>query len=108
MANAWFREVPEDDEEDEDERKDNEEEDEEDGEGYSEWRPLCGAAFCVKRKSNLIERHSHPSRAVSEEYFIPLDLKQISLPADKTQSLSPVAAEEPTSHASRSWSVCKT
>jgi len=36
MANAWFREVPEDDEEDEDERKDNEEEDEEDGEGYSE------------------------------------------------------------------------
>jgi hypothetical protein len=37
MANAWFREVPEDDEEDEDEKKDDEEEDkEEEGEGYSE------------------------------------------------------------------------
>ena len=35
MANAVFREEPEDDEEDEDEKKD-EEEDEEDGEGYSE------------------------------------------------------------------------
>ena len=36
MANAWFREAPEDDEEDEDEKKDDEEEDEEEGEGYSE------------------------------------------------------------------------
>ena len=36
LANAWFREVPEDDEEDEDEKKDNEEEDEEEGDGYSE------------------------------------------------------------------------
>ena len=35
MANALFREVPEDDEEDEDEKKDDEEDDE-DGEGYSE------------------------------------------------------------------------
>jgi hypothetical protein len=26
----------------------------------------------------LIERHGHPSRAVSDEDFIPLDLKQIS------------------------------
>jgi hypothetical protein len=33
MANALFREVPEDDE---DEKKDDEEEDEEEGEGYSE------------------------------------------------------------------------
>ena len=36
MANALFREVPEDDEEDEDEKKDDEEDDEEEGEGYSE------------------------------------------------------------------------
>ena len=36
MANAWFREVPEDDEEDEDEKRDNDEEDDEEGEGYSE------------------------------------------------------------------------
>lgn len=36
MANAWFREVPEDDEEDEDKKEDDEEEDEEEGEGYSE------------------------------------------------------------------------
>ena len=36
MANALFREVPEDDEEDEDEKRDDEEEDEEEGEGYSE------------------------------------------------------------------------
>lgn len=37
MANALFREVPENDEEDEDEqKKDNEKEDEEEGEGYSE------------------------------------------------------------------------
>lgn len=36
MANAMFREVPEDDEEDEDEKEDNEDEDEEEGEGYSE------------------------------------------------------------------------
>jgi len=37
MANALFREVPEDDEEDEDEKKNDEEEDEEEGgEGYSE------------------------------------------------------------------------
>lgn len=36
MANALFREVPEDDEEDEDEKEDNEEENEEEGEGYSE------------------------------------------------------------------------
>ena len=40
MANAWLREVPEDDEEDEDEKKDSEEEDEGAGEGagdgYSE------------------------------------------------------------------------
>ena len=43
VANAFFREVPEDDEEDEDQEKDDEEEeekeedeDEEEGEGYSE------------------------------------------------------------------------
>ena len=36
MANAWLREVPEDDEEDEDEKRDNDEEDDEEGEGYSE------------------------------------------------------------------------
>jgi len=36
IANALFREGPEDDEEDEDEEKDDEEEDEEEGEGYSE------------------------------------------------------------------------
>jgi hypothetical protein len=36
MANALFREAPEDDEEDEDEKKDDGEEDEEEGEGYSE------------------------------------------------------------------------
>ena len=36
MTNAWFREVPEDDEEDEDEKRDNDEEDDEEGEGYSE------------------------------------------------------------------------
>ena len=36
MANALFREVPEDDEEDEDEKRDDEEVDEEEGEGYSE------------------------------------------------------------------------
>ena len=36
MANAWFREVPEDDEEDEDEKRDNDEEDDEEGDGYSE------------------------------------------------------------------------
>jgi hypothetical protein len=35
MANALFREEPE-DEEDDDEKKDDEEEDEEEGEGYSE------------------------------------------------------------------------
>jgi hypothetical protein len=35
MANALFREVPEDDE-DEDQTEDNEQEDEEEGEGYSE------------------------------------------------------------------------
>lgn len=35
MANALFREEPQ-DEEDEDEKEDDEEEDEEDGEGYSE------------------------------------------------------------------------
>ena len=38
VANAFFREVPEDEEEDEGEKKDDEEEDEyeEDGDGYSE------------------------------------------------------------------------
>jgi hypothetical protein len=36
MANALFREVPEDDEEDEDEKEDDNGEDEEEGEGYSE------------------------------------------------------------------------
>jgi|CZKD01.1.fsa_nt_gi hypothetical protein len=36
MANAWFHEVPEDEEEDEDEKRDNDEEDDEEGEGYSE------------------------------------------------------------------------
>ena len=36
MANALFREEPEDDEQDEDEKEDNEEEDEDEGEGYSE------------------------------------------------------------------------
>ena len=36
MANALFREIPENDEEDEDEGEDNEEDDEADGEGYSE------------------------------------------------------------------------
>jgi hypothetical protein len=37
MANALFREVPENEEEDEDEpKKDDEKEDEEEGEGYSE------------------------------------------------------------------------
>jgi hypothetical protein len=51
MANALFRELPEDDEEDEDEKKHDKEEDEDEGEGYSERRPLCVAAFCVKQKS---------------------------------------------------------
>jgi hypothetical protein len=36
MANAWFREVPDEDEEDEDEKKDDNEDDGEEGEGYSE------------------------------------------------------------------------
>lgn len=38
MANALFREEPEDDEEGDDEKKDDEEEDKEEGEGYSERR----------------------------------------------------------------------
>jgi len=38
MADALFREVPEDDEDDEEEQGEDEEEDEEDDEGYSEWR----------------------------------------------------------------------
>jgi hypothetical protein len=36
------------------------------------------------------------------------DLTQTSSPADGTQSLFPSAAEEATSRASRTWSVCKT
>jgi hypothetical protein len=36
IANAMFREVPEDDEEDEDEKEDNEDENDDEGEGYSE------------------------------------------------------------------------
>lgn len=39
---------------------------------------------------------------------MPLDLKQISLQADRTRSLFRVAAEEATSPASRTWSVRKT
>ena len=37
-----------------------------------------------------------------------LDFKQTSSLADGTQSLFPFAAERPTSHASRTWWVCKT
>jgi hypothetical protein len=84
IANDLFREVRESDEEDEDENKDEERERER------------------TRTKETDTRNEDPTSVFT------LDFKQISLLADGIQSPFPLAAEEATSHGSRSRLGCKT